>query len=101
MRNKYYVSVQSKSIMENKGDATYEYEIEASPEDIDHLKAIFSKMKDAEYSSYWRTHIPGVPYHHDKENDIYDRNLVQAYQAIYSMGNQEAKDHILAMGILD
>lgn len=101
MRKKYYVSVQSKNILENQGDTPYEFEIEASPNEVEELKLIFEKMGNADHSAYWRTHIPGVPYHHDRDNDVYDSHMKEAYQLIYNVGTQETKDHISSMNIID
>lgn len=100
-RKRYYVSVQARRIMENQGDAAYELEIEATPEEIGYLQEIFDKMASVEHSAYWRAHIPGVPYHHDDENDATDAYLKDVYRLLFTLGTDETKEHIMSMNILD
>ncbi len=100
MKNTYYVSIQAMKIMEHKGDAAYEFEIIASPEEVEALKEIITHMANADHASYWIGHIPYIPYHLDKENDQYDRSLIDAYQMIYDLGTDETKNHITSMNIL-
>ncbi len=51
-RNKYYVSVQSRSIMSNQGDAAYELEIEATDEEIKQLQELFEVEEDFEIDTF-------------------------------------------------
>jgi len=99
-KQKYYVSVQAKTILPNQGDAAYELEIEAEPEDIRELMELFEEMESFDNSSYFRNMIPGIPYHHDLENDGYDYYLQQVYQKLHELGTDKTKNHILAMNIL-
>lgn len=100
MKKRYYVSIQSKAILENKEDSSYEFEIDASPEEVEQLKNIFTKMGNADHSGYWKVHVPFTQYHNDPENDAYDQQLKQAYQLIYAVGTNETKEHIDAMNII-
>lgn len=100
MKNNYYVSIQAMRVMENKGDGAYEFEIEATPAEVEKLQSIFAQMANADQSAYWSAHIPYIPYHLDAENDRYDRALKNAYQVVYELGTDETKNHILAMNIL-
>lgn len=97
----YYVSVQSLTIMERQGDGPYEFEINATKEQVDQLNEIFEKMKTADQQAYWSSHVPFIPYHEDKENDTYDLHLRNAYRLIYELGTEETKKHIESMNILD
>lgn len=99
-KTKYYVSVQAGTILENQGDATYEFEIEATPEEILKLEELFEERLDVEDDNYIRAHIPGVPYHHDSPNDQYDRSLNNIYSLIYELGTADTKKHIESMHIL-
>jgi hypothetical protein len=100
-RQKYYVSVQSRTIMENQGDASYELDIIATPEDVEKLVKLFESLEDTDDASFVRTHIPAVPYHHDDVNDNYDSYLNQIYQTLYTVGTEETKAHISSMGIIN
>lgn len=99
MKKSYFVSVQALTIHENKEDAAFEFEINASQQEVAHLNAIFEKIKNADYASYWSTHLPYIPYHHDPDNDVYDHSLIEAYRAIHDLGTFETKAHIQSMGL--
>lgn len=99
-KQKYYVSVQAKTIMAEQGDAAYELEIEATPEELEQLNDLFRELDDFDVSTYFRAHIPGIPYHHDLENDGYDYYLQAIYRFLYEHGTEQTRDHVLAMNIL-
>ncbi|MBP1157200.1 MULTISPECIES: hypothetical protein [unclassified Paenibacillus] len=99
-KSKYYVSVQAATILENQGDAAYEFEIEATPEEILKLEELFEERLDIEDDNYIRAHIPGVPYHHDAPNDQYELSLHDIYSLVYDLGTAETKKHIESMQIL-
>lgn len=99
-RKTYYVSVQSKTVMENQGDAAYEMEINATEEDLLRLEELFEEEEDYELGTYVRAHNPTVPYHHDRENDGYDAVLKEVYRTLHELGTAQTKKHIEGMGIL-
>lgn len=93
----YYVSVQAGSVLENQGDAAYEFEIVASERDIDLLEEQFGLLSDWDNSSAFRAHLPGVPYHQDREQDGYDYTLTEVYRMLYKLGTDETKRTIAQM----
>lgn len=93
----YYVSVQAGSVLENEGDASYEFEIVASEQEVEDLMERFGMLSDADNSSAFRAHLPGVPYHQDSEHDGYDYTLTQIYRRLYDLGTEETKDTIANM----
>ncbi|RUS47925.1 hypothetical protein [Cohnella sp. AR92] len=100
MDNKhYYVSVQSKTIMHNQGDAPYELEIVASEEEVDKLKDLFAELDEYDQDTFFRAHYPGIPYHHDSQNDRYDYALKQIYGLLNRLGTEETKSHIDSMNL--
>lgn len=99
-KNKYYVSVQAGTIMANQGDAAYEFEIEATPEEIVKLQELFEDQYYIENDNFLRTHAAGVPYNYDASNDAYDMGLHDIYSLIYELGTPETKKHIESMQIL-
>lgn len=100
-QREYYVSVQAKTIMDNIGDAAYEFIILASPEDIDVLVELFENQEDIDEQTFLRTPLPSIPYHHDDLNDEYDAGLKEVYTKIHALGTLETKKHIESMGILN
>ncbi len=99
-KKRYYISVQARTIMENQGDAAYELEIDATDEDIAKLIELFEAEEDADTASFNRAYTPAVQYHHDEENDEYDRNLVQVYRTLHQLGTPETKEFIASMNLL-
>ncbi|WP_256757898.1 hypothetical protein [Cohnella sp. WQ 127256] len=95
----YYVSVQSKTIMTQQGDAAYEFEIEATSEELQKLQELFVEMEDFDNRSYIRNQIPGIPYHHDSENDGYDYYLKEIYNTLHELGTEETRNHISSMNL--
>ncbi|WP_168118656.1 hypothetical protein [Paenibacillus sp. HB172176] len=98
-KRRYYVSVQAKDIMYQQGDAAYEFEIDATQEDIDKLQELFLEMDKFDNQSALRGHLPGIPYHHDLENDGYDYYLNEAYRLIGELGTAETREHIATMNL--
>lgn len=98
-KKRYYVSIQSRSIMYNQGDAAYELEIDATKEDVEKLTELFNQWEDADEKTFFRAHIPVIPYHHDTENDVYDNLLKEIYKTIYQMGTDQTKNHISSMNL--
>ncbi|MCR8645746.1 hypothetical protein NV379_24195 [Paenibacillus sp. N1-5-1-14] len=99
-KNKYYVSVQSGSILPNQGDAAYELEITANDAEVDQLQSLFAFKELYDEESHLRAIIPGIPYNQDEENDRYDQNLNQIYQLLHTLGTPETKQHIDTMNLM-
>jgi hypothetical protein len=87
--------------MENQGDAAYELEISATPEEIEQLSEIFENMGDFDQASFIKAQALAYPYHLDTENDGYDDNLAEAYKLLYELGSSETKRHIERAGLLN
>lgn len=100
-KKRYYVSVQSDAILENQGDAAYEFEIDADEEEISRLQELFDGKQQADNYAFGRAHIPFLEYHHDRENDVHDFYLKEVYGLIHELGTPETKRHIESMGVLD
>ncbi|MGG1660797.1 hypothetical protein [Brevibacillus sp. NRS-1366] len=100
-KKRYYVSLQAGTVMEHQGDSGYEFEIEATEDDVAYLKTMFEDRTAYEFNTFTRSHIVALPYHFDSENDQYDECLRQIYAAIHKWGTDETKNHIQSMGILD
>ncbi|GAA3403920.1 hydrolase [Paenibacillus hodogayensis] len=93
----YYVSVQAGSIMENKGDTAFEFEISATEDDVADLQERFDMLSDLDNSSAFRAILPAVPYHQDSALDGYDYTLTDIYRKLYDLGNEETRQTIAGM----
>lgn len=99
-KNTYYISVGSKEISKLKEASPYEFEIEATDDEIEQLRDLFNQANTSDWKSFFRAHAPYIQYHFDRENDQYDENIYHAYELIYKLGDEETKRHIERMGIL-
>jgi formiminotetrahydrofolate cyclodeaminase len=99
-KKRYYVSVQSDTVMHNQGDAAYEFEIDATEEEIARLQELFEDKSDDDNRAFLRAHAVAIPYHIDRENDDYDRDLTEIYRMLHKLGTEETKRHIARMGVL-
>jgi len=100
-KKRYYISVQSRTMMENQGDASYELEIEATPEERGQLEEAFKELARWDQATAVQV-VPalGIAYHHDETNDGYDDALKTAYALIHKLGTAETKRHVEQMHIL-
>lgn len=99
-QEKYYVSMQSLNISQTKSGNNDEFVIYATEEDVLLLKAKFDNMHHADWASFWRALVPIVPYHLDQPNADYDSEMVEAFQLLYDLGDEQTRSHIGSMGIL-
>ena len=90
-KKRYYVSVQADTIMNNRGDSSFEFEIDATEEDIAKLKELFEDKEDSDNRTYLRSHLLGIPYHQDEENDAYDSHLTEVYRLLYELGTESTR----------
>ncbi|TCP26634.1 hypothetical protein EV207_11965 [Scopulibacillus darangshiensis] len=99
-KRRYYITVGSGEILPERTMSEWEFEIDASEEEVMQLQSMFEEANTDSWEAYWRAHIPILPYHHDDSNDKYDDDLVLIYQKLYDLGTPETKEHIKSMGIL-
>ncbi|SDC25037.1 hypothetical protein SAMN02799630_00912 [Paenibacillus sp. UNCCL117] len=97
----YYITVGSGEILEPAAvTGNFEFEIEASQEDIDKLQELFEDKEDEEQD----TAIAGLtPYRQlsdDEENDAYDWTLTEIYMLLHRLGTPETRRQIEAMRVL-
>lgn len=97
----YYISIGAGEIFSTPGVSPWQFKISATDKEIQQLRQIFNANYDNSIADYVRAHIPAMEYHNDPTNDRYDQNLIKIYEMIYQLGDQEAKDHIDSIGILE
>lgn len=101
MKKTYYISVGSGAIMSTPSASPWEFKIEADDEEITRLREVFDVIDSNSAGDFFRAHAPFVEYSHDPTNDVHDETLGKVYGMIHDLGDQEAKQHIQSMGILD
>ncbi|KRG09399.1 hypothetical protein [Lederbergia galactosidilytica] len=100
-RQTYYISIGAGEIFSVPNASPWQFKIQATEQEIGKLRQIFDSNYTNSMADFARAHVPWVEYHIDPTNDRYDANLIQIYQMIYELGDQEAKDHIDGIGILE
>ncbi len=100
-KQKYYVQMGSGEISRVKYHNNDEFVIYATEEDIVQLREAFDEANASGIRTFFRAHIPIVPYHNDSSNDEYDSNMVKAYKLVHDLGDEQTKAHIADMGILE
>ena len=87
--------------MTSATNSPWQFKIEATDDEIARLREIFDSNYDNSNSDFIRAHIPFLEYHHDPTNDKHDKNLIRIYEMIHQLGDDEAKQHVESMGILE
>lgn len=99
-RKTYYVSLQSREISQVKFGNNHHITIFATDEEVELLREKLDQVYTSEIDTYWRAHVPFVPYHHDQANDNYDKALSESLEIIYKLGDQQTKEYIETSGVL-
>jgi hypothetical protein len=98
-KKRYYIAVGPGEVMENQGDASYEFEIEATEEDIDRLQELFEEKDNADQSSYVHSHLPFVNTYEGPNRD-HDYYMREVYRLLHQLGTAQTKTHIEQMKVL-
>jgi hypothetical protein len=96
----YYIDVGTGEISRSATSSTWSYKIQATDKEIIELRDLFDRNYASEWKNFFRSHVPYVQYHYDRENDAYDNTIQQVYGILYNLGDEEAKNHIESMNIL-
>lgn len=97
----YYVNVETGEVHSDKGASGFQFEIEATTDEVNRLTKLFRECDEAATDTFLRSHVPYVQYHNDSDNDRYDQALKDIYQFIHDHGQPITREHIESMGILD
>ena len=99
-RKTYYIWIPNGEIFQDRESSPWNFKIEATDDEIMKLREYFNLNYYVDEENFYRAHVPYLEYHYDRENDEYDRTLQKIYQMIYQLGDEDAKQHIDSMGIL-
>ncbi len=100
-KRSYYVSVQSSSMVKHIGDMSFEFEVKATEQEAMGLQKLLDHKDQAENTTFYRAHVPFLPYHSDASNDAYDERILAVYRKLHELGTPETRAAIEAMGILE
>lgn len=98
----YYVTVDGTIHTEKLlDDAPYDFEVQATDEEIKNLQDLFQRTYDNEWDTYLEAHLPYRTEQRQKESLDVDKNVKEIYSAIYQLGTDETKKSIESLGLLD
>jgi len=96
----YYISLADGGISQLKTASPWDFKIEATDEEIIQLREYFDQNFSTDIQNFFRAHVPYIQYHYDRENDAYDETLKKIYELIYRLGDEEAREHIRSLGLV-
>ncbi|MNI30242.1 hypothetical protein D3C73_840830 [compost metagenome] len=96
----YYITVASGEMLQSPEASNYDFEIQATEEDIDRLTDLFEEVEDSVQSSYVGSWIPWKTYYHEDASEAYDYYLREVYKMLHELGNEQTRKHIELMNII-
>lgn len=95
----YYLNIESGEVLNEPAEPEGHFRLLATSEEIGHLREALDKNYNADMKTFGKAHVPFADAH--EENREYDNTMKEVYSFIYKLGDREARDHVLGMGILD
>ncbi|KOO46759.1 hypothetical protein [Priestia koreensis] len=96
----YYINVGYGEISLSKSAFDWNYVIQATDDEITHLRDLFNGNDNEDWQGFFRAHVPYIQYHFDRQNDAYDQGMSLIYEQLYKLGDDATKQHIKEMNIL-
>ncbi len=98
-KKKYFVVPQTREILEERDQHTFEFEIEATPEEISRLQEWLTVMDANDFETFVNGHFWLIEETH-QDNEQYDHALQNVYGMIYDLGTPETKRKMEEMGLI-
>lgn len=96
----YYVNVGTGEVLEDSSALNYEFVISATDEEFDQLMELFEETDNTSQGSYATSWLPWKVYYSNETNQDYDYYLTEIYRTLHRLGNDQTKQHIESMDIL-
>lgn len=93
-KKQYYVNMQSREISQIPYHNNTAFTINATKEEVAFLRQRLENVHTADTNSFWRSHVPIMPYHQDQANDDHDEAMSGAWQLVYELGDESAQEFI-------
>lgn len=99
-KSSYYVSVQGRSVLQERGASAYEWEIQANPEEADQLRIELDMLQEKEEESF-----PGYVFkwpdtREQNVNQTFQDTLDRVYRSIYRLGTSETRSQMEQLRLL-
>jgi len=103
-KKRYYLSIHTSpntwEIRDENEAATFDFEIEATPEEVKQIEDLFTATYTSDYLSYVHAHFLNTDTV-DRDHAMADGTLNELYHKVYELGTPDTKKKIEQMGILD
>jgi hypothetical protein len=100
IKKTYYITLSSGEISQLRSASSWNYQIEATEEEITQLREYFDQLYSSDTQGFLRAHVPYVEYHHDPTNDASDNTMQKVFKMIYELGDEQAREHIQSEGLI-
>ena len=98
-KKKYYINLTSGEISQIPFENNANFVINATDDEVRQLRAKLDNMYEEDINSFFRAHVPIMPYQQNNPNASYDSELMEAYEMVYHLGDEETKSNISQMGL--
>ncbi|KXH86902.1 transposase [Sporosarcina sp. HYO08] len=88
---KMYVSVKDQQVYQYPDDSPWEYAVEIPRAYIPIFSRLFEQMNQLEFRNFFRSHLPYIPYHYDRDNHEIDKRSAKVYALIHEFTDEESK----------
>lgn len=99
-KSRYYVSVQSRSVLTEQGASSYEWEIEATPGEADQVRMELDLMQEKEEEAFPGYVFPWPDTPEQSTNALFQDSLDRVYMTIYRLGTPETKTQMQQLRLL-
>jgi hypothetical protein len=103
-KNKYWVNVRDQEIVPQGETVNYEFEIEATDQEVTELRERFDLLVEADTELLNRAKTPYEPLpepDQENKNAPYDERLLSVYRFIHQLGVPKTRIHIEEMNIMN
>ncbi|UPK42924.1 MULTISPECIES: hypothetical protein [Paenibacillus] len=90
----YYVSVMGRSVIPDQHATSYEWVIQATPQEAEQLLGLLNLMQEKEEEAFPGMVFPWPDSPEESVNRAYEGVLQQVYQEIYRLGTPETRYQI-------
>ncbi|MGM1050234.1 hypothetical protein SAMN05661091_4608 [Paenibacillus uliginis N3/975] len=93
-KSTYYVSVQSRSVLTEQGQSSYEWEIEATPEEAEQVRMELGLMQEKEEEAFPGYVFPWPDTPEQSTNALFQNSLDRVYMSIYRLGTPDTRNQM-------
>lgn len=98
-KNTYYLNLESGEVLEEPVEPEGHFTLHATNEEILRLREYLDENHNDDWQAFGKAHL--LLDDAEMENRKYDHAMKEVYKMIYQLGDQEARNHVQNMGILD